>query len=679
MNLDVSKLAAALACAARGLRVFPLYANSKLPARDDWTERATVDPTQIRSWWVDPVTNAERDLNIGCLTSDWIVPDIDVKEGRDGFSDALELNLDFDTFTVRTPSDGFHLYYQPLPDRRTGQSPLSQGIDVRSFNGYVVGPGSTIDGKAYTIEVDGPIAPFPAHLADRLKAPKQKDERVLEDVPWDSPTGIQLAINYVKEMPGIPEGYRGRTCYEAACKLREWAITPERQVELFLEHWNERNGPRMERSEVEFAVRNAFRYATGLAGGKLPSLEFGDLKLTPPPPLEDYEVTEPRILIESGAFDYGRALAVQDTTAREWIVRSLLVPRTITSLVASGGAGKSILSLTLAAHIAVGKPFLGREILRPGKSLLYNAEDDIAELSRRLQAICAHYQFDYEFVNSRIGIMTSEDGYLLVAGGHPLQLVEPHVALVVERASDPEVVAVFLDPMTEVHEGNENDSGDMRFVLKAIRDIARKADVSVVLVHHTAKHSKASADSYAGDQNAGRGSTAIPNASRVMLTMFPVTEAEERRKIGVMPNDLTRYVKINGAKGNFSENTGETLYMRWHKRLVAGEEIGVLIEHHVADAVDRSAGLLAYLIGAWMEQAGETVVSVGTAADAARAADKMFADQDKKAVEASIRKLLIQWISPGAGFSVRYFANTVEMKLDGEPSKELVPLTENPP
>ncbi|MGW4371986.1 bifunctional DNA primase/polymerase [Nocardia takedensis] len=42
---------AALACAARGFRVFPLHAGAKTPAIEHWNAAATLDERRIRWWW----------------------------------------------------------------------------------------------------------------------------------------------------------------------------------------------------------------------------------------------------------------------------------------------------------------------------------------------------------------------------------------------------------------------------------------------------------------------------------------------------------------------------------------------------------------------------------------------------------------------------------------------------
>src|SRR5687768_13285738 len=97
-------LDAALAWAARGFRVFPLAEGTRDTPIVPFADVASADPAQIRAWWLDPVMGAERDYNIGVLTTGFVVIDIDVKNGKAGLDSFAKLGGQFDTLTVQTPS-----------------------------------------------------------------------------------------------------------------------------------------------------------------------------------------------------------------------------------------------------------------------------------------------------------------------------------------------------------------------------------------------------------------------------------------------------------------------------------------------------------------------------------------------------------------------------------------------
>ena len=71
------------------------------------------------------------------------------------------------TFTVKTASGGYHLYFKYDPELRTTQNDLHY-IDIRNDKGYVVSPDSIVDSKRYKIINDVPINVCPKELKDYL-------------------------------------------------------------------------------------------------------------------------------------------------------------------------------------------------------------------------------------------------------------------------------------------------------------------------------------------------------------------------------------------------------------------------------------------------------------------------------------------------------------------------------
>jgi hypothetical protein len=199
-------LTAALTAAHHGWPVFPLRAGTKRPALHGydrcprtgactaghvgWEQRATTDPDRIRAAW------SAGPFNIGLATgpAGLLVIDLDVpKAGEDPApapwnrpdvtcgEDVFLLLCDqsgqvppLDTYTVATASGGAHLYYR-APEgvalRNSAGTALGWKIDTRAFGGYVVAPGSVVDGRPYTTVLDLDPMPLPGWLVDRLKAP----------------------------------------------------------------------------------------------------------------------------------------------------------------------------------------------------------------------------------------------------------------------------------------------------------------------------------------------------------------------------------------------------------------------------------------------------------------------------------------------------------------------------
>lgn len=138
-NLDL-----ALDYASKGYWVFPLRPGRKTPATKSGHYDATADETKIREWWTK---NPNANIGIYTAPSGLIVVDLDVKSG-DGIGNWAALvqrsGLLLDPFVVETSSGGQHHYYRGAPVG--GRIGLVDSVDIKSMGGYVVAPGSVLDG-----------------------------------------------------------------------------------------------------------------------------------------------------------------------------------------------------------------------------------------------------------------------------------------------------------------------------------------------------------------------------------------------------------------------------------------------------------------------------------------------------------------------------------------------------
>jgi hypothetical protein len=129
-----------------GFHYFPLAAGSKKPAfTQSWKELSTTRLDQIEDW-------VEEGFNLAVDTekSNLIVVDCD---GEEGMTAWIELSTHLRpptpaTLTVTTPH-GMHIYFHGSAPSSAGR--LAKGLDIRSRGGYVVAPGSTVDGIEYAI------------------------------------------------------------------------------------------------------------------------------------------------------------------------------------------------------------------------------------------------------------------------------------------------------------------------------------------------------------------------------------------------------------------------------------------------------------------------------------------------------------------------------------------------
>ncbi len=143
----------ALSHARDGLAVFAAEPYRKTPMPGvSWPEVSTTSTRHISAHW-------PRGANIGvdCGKSGIVVIDLDRHDPEaDGVAaftalcEEHEADRDWpDTYTVVTPTDGYHLYFENPGGLGNGEGALPAGINVRGTGGYVLGAGSVVDRRAY--------------------------------------------------------------------------------------------------------------------------------------------------------------------------------------------------------------------------------------------------------------------------------------------------------------------------------------------------------------------------------------------------------------------------------------------------------------------------------------------------------------------------------------------------
>jgi Bifunctional DNA primase/polymerase, N-terminal len=194
---------------ARGFALFPLRPGTKVPAvARDWEHAATTSLARLRQLAPHPGVN----YGVACGPSDLIVIDLDIAKDplelaqggpTEGWSVLRELAEAQGgelprTFTVQTPSGGRHLYFRPTVDGPTPRNTvrrLGPLIDTRGVGGYVVAPGSRVDGVEYRVIDDAPIAVLPEWISALL--------RPMEDRPVaGEPLSLATALGPVRSQLG---------------------------------------------------------------------------------------------------------------------------------------------------------------------------------------------------------------------------------------------------------------------------------------------------------------------------------------------------------------------------------------------------------------------------------------------------------------------------------------------
>lgn len=184
LTMSKNLYSVALSYAVRGYSIIPLKKDKK-PLLSSWSDfqKTAASESIIEEWWLK-----HPNANFGIVTgkiSGITVVDIDVKGDT-----VVPLETFPPTFTVKTPSGGYHLYYQYDPDiKQTANTyPQFPHVDIRNDGGYVVGPGSDNgSGGEYTVVDKQSVQPFPRELflgkeeVAKKKSPKTRLAKKIQE------------------------------------------------------------------------------------------------------------------------------------------------------------------------------------------------------------------------------------------------------------------------------------------------------------------------------------------------------------------------------------------------------------------------------------------------------------------------------------------------------------------
>lgn len=160
----------------RKFSVFPLVANSKIPATKNGFKAATNDLAEAEKLFAI-AKNPNIGIATGPVSGVWVL-DIDIKNGALGMESLAKLEeqygrLQYTTLTCETVSGGLHFYFNyPMIGAIKNRTAVLPGIDVRGDGGYCVAAPSIIDGKAYRWQNESKaIADAPDWLIELVRAP----------------------------------------------------------------------------------------------------------------------------------------------------------------------------------------------------------------------------------------------------------------------------------------------------------------------------------------------------------------------------------------------------------------------------------------------------------------------------------------------------------------------------
>ena len=160
-----------------------------------------------------------------------------------------------------------------------------------------------------------------------------------------------------------------------------------------------------------------------------------------------------------------------------WLVTGLWSEQAVGIVGGEPKCCKSFLALDLAVAVAAGVPCLRRfAVPRAGRVLLFAAEDVLHVVRQRLDGIC-----------KAAGVALAElDIQVITAPTVRLDLDADRRNLA-ETVARLQPRLLILDPFVRLHRIDENASGEVAPLLAYLRELQRRHDVAVLVVHHAKK------------------------------------------------------------------------------------------------------------------------------------------------------------------------------------------------
>ena len=464
----------------RGFSVVPVIPGSKLPLIK-W--RALIDEplteAQINTVWAKT-----PEANVGVIPGSGraLVVDPDLYKGNnvvEAWSEAImQHGIDVPGAVVaETASGGLHIWMawpKGVEHVTSAADSLGEGVDIKSSGGYVLVPGSVVEGRPYRWRQgqgidDCPVLPVaPQSLVD-MAGRGGAGARIETEVY--SPPAAGLAEAY--KLTDGREKIMSRAVYAIGKALQEERGDVEdtqawfdRAWERFVSQVREREGRTLAQDgrgpdDLWTKIRST---QAKLRSEMVPApveLPVGVPDVGPPLPLEFWgegdDLDPPRDFVEG-----------------------MLIEDTLSLWFGDSNVGKTFVVFDLACHVALGRDWFGRDVEAGG--VVYIAAEGAGSLRKRRKA----WQTRYQETDVNLAVIPSAIDFRS-AGSDDVDRVIAACQIAAHRMGTP-IKLVIVDTLSRaIAGGNENAPEDMTAFVQAVDRVRAEVGTHVASIHHSGK------------------------------------------------------------------------------------------------------------------------------------------------------------------------------------------------
>jgi RecA-family ATPase len=236
-------------------------------------------------------------------------------------------------------------------------------------------------------------------------------------------------------------------------------------------------------------------------------------------------------------------------TPREWLVEGMIPASNVTLLSGDGGSGKSLAASQLCAASVLARGWFGSNPLAKRGALFVTAEDELAEVHRRMADIARAEGVSMRDLAGLAVMPLADRDALLAVPSRARGTLEPtplYAALAARIAALRPAVAV-IDTLADTFGGNEIDRAQARQFIAMLRRLAIEFQTAIVVLAHPSQSGMTSGSGTSG-------STGWSNSVRSRLYLKRDEQRPNTRTLELMKSNygpIGRQITLEWQRGVF--------------------------------------------------------------------------------------------------------------------------------